>query len=129
LIGKTCKCSEHQHPLDHFNIKPDTETEVKLTLNGVEVPGPAGFLQAYFRQSESLIANRARDIYWGSFKNFSTLIDELISRTEDALGDYTNSNTDIVNLKNRVKELNLVLEKKLNELLSTMQTIEKSPTP
>ncbi len=59
LLGKACHCDGHD-PFEHFEIKPDTEVEIRLTINGKELPGAAGFLQAYYRQYEKLIAQRVR---------------------------------------------------------------------
>lgn len=59
LLGKACHCEEH-NPLAHFEIEPGSEVEILLTINGKELPGAAGFLQAYYRQYEKLIAQRVR---------------------------------------------------------------------
>jgi len=69
LLGKNCHCSDHD-PLEHFGIVPGKDVEISLTINGVEVTGVAGFIQAYFRQYEKLIASRVREILKGDLEAF-----------------------------------------------------------
>src|ERR1043166_3195906 len=61
LMGKACHCEDHD-PFAHFGIIPGDDVEIQLLINGKELPGAAGFLQAYYRQYEKLIANRVRGV-------------------------------------------------------------------
>lgn len=76
LLGKACHCTDHD-PFEHFGIKPDSEVEIKLLINGTELPGAAGFLQAYYRQYEKIIAQRVR----GALSQGKDSIDEGRSET------------------------------------------------
>lgn len=95
LIGKTCNKEEcHTHPLEHFGIKEtDKDVEVFLSINNVEVPGVAGFLQAYYRQSEFLVAQRVRTVlrenFNGLFEFVSAKVDEKLTEL-GLLKDETN---------------------------------------
>ncbi len=86
LIGKSCNVDScHTHPLEHFNVKEtDKEIDVFLSINGVEVPGAAGFLQAYYRQSEFLVAQRVRTVLRDNFKD---LFEFISSKVDEKLTD------------------------------------------
>lgn len=74
LLGKACHCKKHAHPFEHFNIKEGEDSEIILTINGIEVHGAAGFLQAYYRQYEKLIANRVRTVIEDEFSEVRGLL-------------------------------------------------------
>lgn len=79
-MGKSCHCGDHT-PLDHFKVTPNSENDIVLTINGIEVPGAAGFLQAYHKQSERLIDERVQ----ASLKRDFKYIRELLLKISDEL--------------------------------------------
>lgn len=81
-MGKSCHCGDHT-PLDHYGIKPNSENDITLTINGIEVPGAAGFLQAYHRQSENLISERVKT----SLNRDFAFVRKVLQEAEDQLVD------------------------------------------
>jgi hypothetical protein len=81
LLGKACHCPEHG-PFDHFGITPDSEVEIQLLINGKELPGAAGFLQAYYRQYEKLVASRVRNVLDGDLNGLREAVRKLTNAAE-----------------------------------------------
>jgi hypothetical protein len=86
LLGKACHCADHD-PFAHFGILPDSDVEIQLLINGKELSGAAGFLQAYYRQYEKLIGNRVRGILEDDLKRLRSAITNLASEAQKKVAE------------------------------------------